>query len=108
MTAETALVLPLLVAVTLTMTWLVLVGITQVRVVDAAREAARVMARGEGPDEAATLVRQVAPGATLRIERTGGRVVVTVRDRVTPPAGLLGDLPGAVAEAEAVAAVEQR
>ncbi len=40
-TAETVMVLPLLVAVALGLAWLVSLGATQVRVVDAAREVAR-------------------------------------------------------------------
>ena len=47
MTAELALVLPLLVAVTLGLVWLLAVGAAQVRTVDAARETARAVARGD-------------------------------------------------------------
>ncbi len=46
-TAELAMVLPLLLAVVVAMTWLLSVGLAQVRTVDAAREAARALARGE-------------------------------------------------------------
>ena len=52
-TAETSVVLPLLVAVTLAMVWLVAVGLAQMRATDAAREAARALARGESGDRGA-------------------------------------------------------
>lgn len=71
----------------------------QVRCVDAAREAARLAARGD--DEAADRVsRTVAPsGAELRLRRDGGYVVATVSTRSTL-------LLGVSITAEAVAAVE--
>ncbi len=71
----------------------------QVRCVDAAREAARLAARGDerGASEAA---RMVGPaGAGLEIRRSDGRVVA----RVVARSPLL---PGVTIEAEAVAAVE--
>ena len=46
-TAELAMVLPLLVAVSLGLVWLLAVGAAQVRAVDAARETARALARGD-------------------------------------------------------------
>jgi hypothetical protein len=71
----------------------------QVRCVDAAREAARLAARGDerGASEAA---RMVGPaGAGLEIRRSDGRVVA----RVVARSPLL---PRVTIEAEAVAAVE--
>ena len=44
-TAELALALPLLFAVTVGLVWLLAVGAAQIRVVDAARESARAVAR---------------------------------------------------------------
>ena len=46
-TAELAMALPLLVAVTVGLVWLLAVGAAQLRVVDAARETARAVARGD-------------------------------------------------------------
>ena len=46
-TAELAMGLPLLVAVTIGLVWLLSVGAAQVRTVDAARETARAVARGD-------------------------------------------------------------
>ena len=60
-TAELAMVLPLLVAVAIGLVWLLSVGAAQVRAVDAARETARALARGDGE----------APGA-VRVEPVPG------------------------------------
>ncbi len=46
-TAELAMAVPLLLAVTLGMVWLLTLGTAQVRMVDATREAARAVARGD-------------------------------------------------------------
>jgi hypothetical protein len=72
---------------------------TQVRCVDAAREAARLAARGDRASAEAA-VRGVGPdGADLRLRSETGHVIA----RVSVPAPLL---PGLVITAEAVAAVE--
>jgi Flp pilus assembly protein TadG len=107
-TAELALVLPVLVAVTVGLVWLLAVGAAQVRTVDAARETARAVARGD--DEGAAIARglQVAPpGSTVTVTRSGGEVRVTVRGEVAGPGGLFGRLPAPQVRAEAVAAEEE-
>ena len=86
-TAETAVVLPLLVAVTLSMVWLVAVGLAQMRATDAAREAARALARGESVARAEALARQAAPGIGVRVVRSDGEVRVVVDQRLAPPDG---------------------
>jgi len=107
-TAELALVLPLLVAVTIGLVWLLAVGAAQVRVVDAARETARVAARGDGPDEAVARGRQVAPpGSRVALSDGGGRVTARVEAEVSGPGGLFGFLPAVRVHAEAVAADEE-
>jgi len=88
-TAETAVVLPVLVAVTLAMVWLLTLGVAQMKVTDAAREAARALARGEPADRAVELAERAAPGASVTIEDDDGMVVVTVRQDVSPPGGVL-------------------
>lgn len=71
----------------------------QVRCVDAAREAARLAARGDDGSSAAA-VRAIAPaGAVLRMRRDGGFVVATVSVEPRMLAGL-------TIAAEAVSAVE--
>lgn len=47
---------------------------------DAAADAARVIARGEGAGTAGAHVRQVLPGASLRVDSRDGLVCVTVAD----------------------------
>ena len=107
-TAELAMVLPLLVAVALGLVWLLAVGAAQVRCVDAARETARALARGDDQASALARGRQVAPeGSRIAISRGGGEVRVTVDGRVEGPAGLFTRLPSPRLHAEAVALDEE-
>jgi hypothetical protein len=106
-TAELAMVLPLLVAVALGLVWLLTVGAAQVRTVDAARETARALARGE--DQASAIRRglEVAPdGSHIAVSRADGQVRVRVTGRVDGPGGLFGRLPSPALQAEAAAADE--
>lgn len=105
--AEAALVIPVLVALTLGLVWLVGLAVAQVRVVDAGREAARVAARGGSVQEATQAARAVAPeGARVRVQVGEGRVTVDVRARVRGPGGLFRALPAATVSGRAVAARE--
>ena len=107
-TAELALALPTLLAVTAGLVWLLAVGVGQVRTVDAARETARALARGDDPAEAVAIGERVAPdGVRISVTRAGDRVVVRARGRVAGPGGLFGRLPGAELDAEAVAVAEE-
>ena len=80
-TAELALAIPLLLSLTIGLVWLLSVGAAQVRMVDAAREAARATARGDpvgrgrGPRRA-----DRSPGSTRR-----GGEPVTRRSCRPPP-----------------------
>ena len=106
-TAEAAAVLPVLLVVTMLMVWLVAVAAAQVRVVDAAREAARQAARGEPDAVAVRHGAAVAPsGATLAVTRSGDTVRVRAAAEVRGPGGLLAFLPGLTVEAETVAVQE--
>lgn len=70
----------------------------QIRCIDAAREAARLAARGEG-EAAAAAARRVAPsGAVLHVGQDGGLVVARVSAATL--------LPGLTVSAEAAAAPE--
>jgi hypothetical protein len=100
-------VLPLLVAVALGLVWLLAVGAGQVRAVDAARETARALARGDDQASAVERGLRVAPdGSRITISRVGGEVRVSVTGRVDGPGGLFGRLPSPRLHAEAVAADE--
>jgi Flp pilus assembly protein TadG len=105
-TAETATVLPLLLAVTVGMAWLVSLGLAQMQVADAAREAARALARGEDAGLATRLAERVAPGSRTTLSEESGTVVVQVERRLGPPGGLLDGIAGATVRSEAVALVE--
>jgi len=99
--------LPLLVAVTIGLVWLLSVGVAQVRVVDAARETARAAARGDDEGVAVGLGRRVAPdGARVGVVVGGEDVTATARAVVRGPGGLFDFLPGVTVRAEAVALAE--
>jgi hypothetical protein len=106
-TAELALVLPVLVAVTVGLVWLLAVGAAQVRAVDAARETARAVARGDSVEAAVARGERVAPpGSRVSVHGDGDQVVAVVVGRVSGPGGLFGRLPAVTVSAEAVAATE--
>ena len=106
-TAEAALVLPVLVALTVALAWLVALGVAQVRLVDAAREAARLTAR----DESAALVQQTAlaaapDGSRVDVHRDGDTWVAEVSADIGVDMPLLGVLPAVGLSASAVSAAE--
>lgn len=107
-TAELALGLPLLLALTVGLVWLLAVGAAQVRVVDGARETARMLARGDARAEAVGRGTRVAgPGSRVRVDLRGDEVAVTVSRPFDGPGGVLGALPAVELEAVAVAATEE-
>ena len=93
-TAETALALPLMVAVTLAMVWMLSFGVAQMKATDAAREAARALARGESVDQATHLAHQVVPGAEVTISERDGTIEVLVNGKVPSPGGVFDALTG--------------
>ncbi|MFJ4549768.1 TadE family type IV pilus minor pilin [Streptomyces sp. NPDC088817] len=101
-TAEAAMVLPVLVLVVTTLVWVLLVVLAQIQCVDAARAGARAAARQDPEGSVTRVARDVAPhGATVTVTRRGDHVHVLV---VADPPGL-GVLPFQLRE-EAVAEVE--
>lgn len=106
-TAEAAMALPVLVLFTLAMAWLVSLGVTQVRALDAAREVARAAARSDSPADAVALGRRVAPaGSRISVDVGAELVVVRVSAPVRAPGGLFGALGSHTVQARAVAATE--
>jgi hypothetical protein len=100
-------VLPLLVVVTFGLAWAVALAATQVRVVDAAREVARALARDEDLSSAVALGKRGAPdGSSFRVSSEEGAVVVSVRAAVRGPGGIVAFLPRVNVDARAVAAKE--
>ena len=73
-TAELAMALPLLLAVTVGLVWLLSVAAAQLRVVDAARESARAAARGDSTEEAVARGLEVAPPGSSITLTTGAQV----------------------------------
>lgn len=109
-TAETAVVLPVLLLVLAGAVSAVTVVGAQLRCVDAAREAVRAAARGEEPAEVVALARAAAPdGARVTVSGGDGDDVAVTVSAVVAPLGL-GALSveveaGAVAEREPGAGV---
>lgn len=102
--------LPVLAAAVLGLAWLVSLTVAQVRVVDAARETARLAARGEPPGVAIAVGRRIAPeGARIRVRGAAGTpalVMVEVSADVAGPGRLLSSVPLVTLRHETVAARE--
>jgi hypothetical protein len=106
-TAEAAVALPVIVVFALGLAWLVALGATQVRALDAARETARAVARGDDATAGVDLGRRVATsGARITVRDEGDTIEVTVDAPVRGPGGMFGFLPAYHARATAVAAKE--
>lgn len=100
-------VLPVLLAVTLGLVWLVSLAATQVRVVDSAREVARAAARDDD-GVAVGLGRRVAPdGSRITVRRGGGTVVAEVSATVRGPGGIFALLPAVEVSSQATTAEEE-
>jgi hypothetical protein len=106
-TAELVVVLPVLAAVTLALAWLLGLGVAQVRTVDAAREAARAVARGDDAGEAISRAQSVGPeGTVVTVQRAGDTVTARALARVAGPGGLFGRIAPVQLHAVAVAVAE--
>ena len=107
-TAEAALVIPVLLAVTLTLSWAIAVGAAQVKLIDAAREGARLAARGEPAAVVEAAIRRAGPEGTRGIVSTlDGTVSVRVQADVSPELPLLGDVGDISLGSQATAAAEE-
>lgn len=88
-TAEAALVIPVLVVITGMLLWGVMVACAQIQCVDAARAGARAAARQETPGAVDVVARTAAPrGARVALTRDGDLVRVRV-DAASPGVGPL-------------------
>lgn len=108
-TAEAAMVLPVLALLLAVGLWAVAVAVAgaQLRCVDAARDAARAAARGESDSVAIALGTAAAPdGAQVKLSHEGGLVVVTVTARVGAGLGPLAAIPAPTVSATATAQSE--
>lgn len=106
-TAESAVVLPLVAAFALTLVWMVTVGLAKVQTVDAARDAARSIARGDERGAAVAAAERTAPaGARVTVEESDGTVSVTVTADANAPDWLLVTLPNRQVSSTATVQVE--
>jgi Flp pilus assembly protein TadG len=107
-TAETAVVLPVLLVVLAMAVWVLAAVAGQLRCVDAARAAARAAARGDAAGAVTEQARRIAPAqAHVRVARSGDEVTVLVEAVVAPFGHVLTRLPGARVAGRATAVVEQ-
>ncbi len=106
-TAEAALVLPLMAAFAISLIWLISIGIAHVQAVDAARDAARELARGGDVAAATAHALETAPaGSRVEVGHEHGLAQVEVSFAATPPGWLLVPLPSIDVTATSVVAVE--
>jgi Flp pilus assembly protein TadG len=106
-TAETAIVLPVLVVLLLVGLWAVGVVVANIRCVDAARDVARAVARGEPGDVARRIgERSAPPGAVVGISRDGADVRVVVDADVKLDWVLLSKLPSVEVRGQAAVQIE--
>lgn len=100
-------VIPVLVLTVAGLAWLLTVAVAQVRVTDAAREVARLVARDEPAGTALARGREVAPpGAEFDVRLDDRDVVVDVSLDLDAPMAALRMLPGITLDARAVAVRE--
>jgi Flp pilus assembly protein TadG len=106
-TAEVAMVLPVLIATMLFGVWMVGVVVANIRCVDAARDVARAVARGESPEAAQQIGLRAAPlGAAVSIIRDGSDVRVVVSSKLSMDGALLRELPPIAVKGEATIQAE--
>jgi len=106
-TAETAMVLPVLALLLAVALWSIAVAAAQLRCIDAARDGARAVARGESDVVATEVARAAAPeGAQVDVRRDGDRVVVVVTARVGVGSGPLAAIPAPTVSTTATTVAE--
>lgn len=106
-TAELATILPFGVAFAFLLLWVISLGVTQVRIVDASREAARMVARGDSIAAAEAAVRADAPkGTTMTSTNVGGFVTITITAKSSMPLPFFAHIGARTMTATAVAADE--
>lgn len=101
-TAEFAVTLLAVIPLVLGLVALVALGATQVRLQEAARTGARLVARGESEAAARQVVREILPGVNVFVDSGNDAVAITVRQRV----GGVAALPSLTLQASAVTPVE--
>lgn len=106
-TAELAAIAPFAVAFAFLLLWVISLGLTQIRITDASREAARMIARGEAVQDAKSVARKHAPaGAKVAVDTEDGTVTVTVTARSRMPLPFFSGVGSQELDSASVAAVE--
>ena len=106
-TAELATIAPFAVAFAFLLLWFVSLGLTQIRIADASREAARMIARGEAVQDAKDVARKHAPaGAKVSVDTDSGTVTVTVTVRSRMPLPYFSGVGSQELDSASVAAME--
>ena len=106
-TAEAAIVIPLLLLVAVVCGWVVAIGAAQVRVIDAAREGARLAGRGEPPAVVEAAIERAGPdGTTAQVSPGADTVTVHVTAQIEPGAPLLDLLPTVTLDSSATSVLE--
>ncbi len=89
---ETALAIPLLMAVSVALAWGLSLAATSAALGDAARNAARSLARGEDAPEVMDRARAEAPGADIAVDESAGGLTVVISRDVAAPVPILDGL----------------
>lgn len=106
-TAELATIAPFGVAFAFLLLWVVSLGFTQVRIADASREAARMVARGDSASAARNVALHQAPrDAQVTVRSTNGLVTVTVTARSWMPVPFFSGIGARTMKSSSVAAQE--
>ena len=106
-TAELATIAPFGVAFAFLLLWVVSLGFTQVRIADASREAARMVARGDATSDARNVAIHQSPhGAKVSVSATKGLVTVTVTARSRMPLPFFSGIGARTMKSSSVAAQE--
>ncbi|MDR7085738.1 Flp pilus assembly protein TadG [Aeromicrobium panaciterrae] len=106
-TAELATIAPLGVAFAFLLLWIVSLGLTQVRLIDASREGARLVARGESVGAARLAAKKLSPDdAKITITTEDGLVTVTVNAKSAMPIPFFSGIGAREMESSSVAAEE--
>jgi Flp pilus assembly protein TadG len=86
---ETALAIPMLVAVCATLLGILGVGLTSIALGDTARDAARKAARGDSLTEITTAAQQASPNAQVSVQANGTLITIDLEQTLALP-GLPG------------------
>src|SRR5690349_15789458 len=85
-TAETAVLVPVVALGLALGVWMISLAHLQVRLIDASRDTARLVARGESPDDAVREVRRTMSGdVRFQVSQSGDYVTVRVTGRSQAP-----------------------